>query len=330
MRFRLWMPWLFPILLAACAPQQSFGPSGGSMPPSAPAGQIPVGLLGPAKGARCDLRIRFIHDTFHGPRQVLAGPGVLAFSTDYAVNTDGAPNAYDPRDPWGKQGRAVNTVCDAVNARTAAGETVDYRQCSRLIGLFRRARDAGWSPAAPQIDFYGAATPADQGPGAHRPCLQTAGPDAGAMVSTTSRAANPGLGRCDQRRYLNALSLPFIIVPGGSRLAARGMRLGDLAVVVNPANGRMVYAMVGDTGPQRGLGEGSVALNMALLGQTALPRTRAEARRLALPRTFTFVMPGARISRPYTPARIAAAGAAALDKLGGPARLRACLDAADR
>lgn len=311
-----------PDALAPAKPAASAGASAASASASG-AAAVPTGSLSGAGGAACDLPDSFIHPSRDGNRTVLAGPGVLAFRAPYAVNTDGAPNSYHPADPWGTEGLAINTICNGVSAVTAAGETVDYRQCRRLVDIFTAERDAGWPAGGDRIQFYGAVAEADSGAGAERPCLQ---PD-GAMVSSTSLLADPARGRCDPARYLDAQSVPFLIVPGHSGLSARGMSLGDLAVVVNPATGRTVYAVVGDGGPKTGLGEGSVALDAALLGRTDRPTTLRQSYGFAVPDAFTFVMTGTRAQAPYTAESLARQGQAALEALGGEARVAACLAA---
>lgn len=61
-------------------------------------------------------------------------------------------------------------------------------------------------------------------------------------------------------RYLNAETLPFIVVPAPSRIwdfRAHGVRGGSVAAVVH--KGRIQYAVVGDIGPQDTIGEASYA-----------------------------------------------------------------------
>lgn len=215
----------------------------------APEGPAPSTTLSAEAGSNCGLSRHFTHETARGPRTIIGGKGALAYRTNYAVNTDGAPNSYHPDAPWGDKGLAINTICDGANAVTAAGETVDYWQCRHLVGIFKARRDAGWPAGGDRIDFYGAVSEASWGPGARRPCPQASGPHAGAMVSSTSLMANTSLGRCNHRSYTDALAVPFIVVPGRSNLAEHGMALGDLAVVLNPTNRRMVYTIVGDIGP---------------------------------------------------------------------------------
>ncbi|MEV1069046.1 glycoside hydrolase family 75 protein [Streptomyces sp. NPDC050263] len=66
-------------------------------------------------------------------------------------------------------------------------------------------------------------------------------------------------------RYLNAATLPYIVVPGASGIwdhRAHGVRGGAVAAVVY--QGRVQYAVVGDTGPTGIIGEASYATAEAL------------------------------------------------------------------
>ncbi|WP_030604685.1 glycoside hydrolase family 75 protein [Streptomyces fulvoviolaceus] len=66
-------------------------------------------------------------------------------------------------------------------------------------------------------------------------------------------------------RYLSAERLPYIVVPGASRIwnhRDHGVRGGAVAAVVY--RDRVQYAVVGDVGPQRIIGEASYATAKAL------------------------------------------------------------------
>ncbi|MEV6586897.1 glycoside hydrolase family 75 protein [Streptomyces acidicola] len=61
-------------------------------------------------------------------------------------------------------------------------------------------------------------------------------------------------------RYLNAETLPFIVVPAPSRIwdhRAHGVGAGSVAAVIH--DGRIQYAVVGDIGPHHLIGEASYA-----------------------------------------------------------------------
>jgi hypothetical protein len=264
--------------------------------------------------AACGLDHRFTHQSFDGPVSVSHGEGAVLFAGPMQVNTDGAPTSYHPDDLWGTDGLAINTICNGASAVLASGERLDYRQCTRLIEAVREARAADWE-GFPRIEFYGVATRNG------RPCTAPSGH----FVSTTALAADPSRDRCDQARYLDALTVPFIIRPGASAFTDQGMGLGDLAVTVEPRSGRMEFAVVGDIGPRRGLSEGSVFLARTLRGQATQPTTRREVAATAVPRVWTLVLTDATLEAPITTDRIRAAASAAFEAWGGRPRLDACI-----
>lgn len=66
-------------------------------------------------------------------------------------------------------------------------------------------------------------------------------------------------------RYLRSENLPFVVVPGPSRTwdyRVHGIRGGSVAAVIH--EGRVQYAVVGDTGPRDIIGEASYAMAEAL------------------------------------------------------------------
>jgi len=67
----------------------------------------------------------------------------------------------------------------------------------------------------------------------------------------------------DPERYVNAETIPYIVLPQKVEEAG-GAKLGDFAVVLNKANGKLCYAIFADGGPPGKLGEGSIALAKAL------------------------------------------------------------------
>jgi hypothetical protein len=282
---------------------------------------VPVVIANTGAASDCGATSEFPHASKEGRETVLTGPGFLAFRAPYRINTDGASNSYHPDDPNATRGLAINRVCHGATSIDAEGRRFDYRQCGRMTALFEQARDAGWPAEGTRVRFYAMAT---QGRNT-QPCFQANG----AFVSMTSLPADPSRGTCDQARYLDALTVPFVIRPGDTDFTRAGMDAGDLVAVHQPASGRTVFAIVGDAGPSDGLGEGSVALNAALMGRP-LPRTYAEVLALQPQDVLTVVLTDAPMDRPFTAERIAAAGQAELDRLGGAPRLAACAAALAR
>ena len=104
-----------------------------------------------------------------------------------------------------------------------------------------------------------------------RPCVQ--GPDdpaPGYYVSQTSLENESVSGQCDPRRYVDATQIPYFVLPHVGMRRGKA-RLGDVAIVVNRANGRVAFAIFADEGPRGRIGEGSIAL-VARLGIDPDPR----------------------------------------------------------
>ena len=96
-----------------------------------------------------------------------------------------------------------------------------------------------------------------------QPYIQGSGdPAPGYYVSMTSLRRQSG-DDWDQRRYVDAGEVPYIVLPQGpaqARLNAAGVDLGDLAIVYNTARETWRPAIVAEYGPADALGEGSMRL----------------------------------------------------------------------
>jgi len=90
----------------------------------------------------------------------------------------------------------------------------------------------------------------------------------GFYVSTTA-LENPQFALGDPRRYIDSERVPYIVLPGGLPSAPK---LGAQALVINLRNQSIVRAIFADIGPRDKIGEGSIALAVAL-GIPANPRT---------------------------------------------------------
>jgi hypothetical protein len=206
----------------------------------------------------------------------------IVFRSRLRVNTDGAPNSYHPRDPRGES-LAINNVVNGVGLRRSAGRALTFGE---KIALFERWRDAGWRvPVGFRITWenvIAARTVTEGGQQRSIPCVFGEGPHAGYLGSLTTLKnglTGPAAGECGVNDQLDQRVVPALVMAGGNNpLRAFGARIGDLVLAANPNNGRVQAAVIGDAGPPDNLGEGSVALNMALLGRTDQPKNyRPEA-----------------------------------------------------
>jgi hypothetical protein len=107
-------------------------------------------------------------------------------------------------------------------------------------------------------DWFGVVTDTDKPTG--KPVKQKAGdPAPGAFVSATSYRW-PTLARIDPLAYVDAASVPYIVLPSHWRALAVGVVLGCKATVKDTKTGKILDAAgVMDFGPRAKLGEASVA-----------------------------------------------------------------------
>lgn len=105
------------------------------------------------------------------------------------------------------------------------------------------------------------------------PCLRNAGERAPGYFIAATTLTQKGEVRadgCAPGRYIDALDIPFFVLPGGS---VGGAEIGDIVIGVyrNDRVERIAYGIAADAGPIEQFGEGSVAFNQILLGQTKNP-----------------------------------------------------------
>lgn len=248
-------------------------------------------------------KVRLVRASGLGPA---ANLGI--FKAPLAVNTDGAPTSYHPEDFLG-QTLAINRIDNGLSIKSTTGNRITV---TKKIEVFDRWRRSGsWTPPPGYRIVWQNVIVADA---AGKPCIfKTA--NAGYFGSLTALKNNlpaNACGECEVNDQLDQRVIPAIVLRGNTNpLKDFGARVGDLVLAVNPANGVMVAAIIGDTGDGDRIGEGSVALNMALLQSTAQPKIYSEALKLDTRNQdiIVAVIPGSRTykrERPYTANNIAA------------------------
>jgi len=286
-----------------------------------------------AYAADCNMALGFRQPNDGGTRttavwQDCAGSALL-FSDRMHVNTDGTKRSYSVADFWGEH-TAINNLCNAMSDACASLSQAQLRD--RRI-LTQQARDKGWPGdllAATRISRQ--IIPLKD----EKPCPEVGG----YLVSATALHRPVMHDICGLDSYVDSLTVPAIVLPGRpSRNVPTGFeqhnaQIGDLAVVVSADRKTIVYSVVGDIGPPRQLGEGSVALTGALLGKTKEPENYLEIRGRPpyagrgwdVAKAFVLIFPGTRDGNdPYmAKSRIDSDAKAALDRWGGPDRLDAC------
>jgi hypothetical protein len=156
-----------------------------------------------------------------------------------------------------------------------------------------------------------------------RPIIQKSGPYSGYYISTTSLEQRNVRDVHNPRRYIDATKVPYIALPPDFARTF-DIHLGDLAVVVNQANGRSAYAIFADVGPNGRIGEGSIALANAL-------RIPANPRYDGVEDGITYlVFPGsaAHAKGHFTARKVRISAARVYREWGGRERLQGCEDAA--
>lgn len=83
-------------------------------------------------------------------------------------------------------------------------------------------------------------------------------PAPGAYVSATSYRWE-GFSRTNPRAYVDAASVPYIVIPSHWRMEAKGVVLGCRATVKDTKTGKVLECGVMDFGPKAKLGEASIA-----------------------------------------------------------------------
>lgn len=244
------------------------------------------------------------------------------------------PNAGAPTDALAAAAAKTPTPCAAV-ARVA--EVPIWRKDGAVSAVIFRSGMAIDVDGAPKAYRAGDTGALNRLSGAGRPgrwwALVTkdgapvvqgpSDPAPGYYLSMTS-LQNPAFAITDPRRYVDASTIPYVVLPEAAARAG-GLRLGDLAAVVNQGNGKIAYAIYADQGPKDKLGEGSLDLANRLR-TTPLPDNQGV--RQSLPKGIVYVLfPGSGNRRPKSREQIGAGGKTLLERIGGLPAVNRCLGA---
>lgn len=235
---------------------------------------------------------------------------IILFQTRLRVNTDGSPLSYHPQDPRGRE-KALNNICNAIVVRKAGTkDNLCLSSFGQAISVFEKFRDSNYRtvPQGFQITWANVLATTVRDKKMSVPCVFSSGPFKGYFGSLTAltNGISGDKGECDINDQVNPIAVPALVLVGGDNVVKRfGAGVGDLLVAFNPATRRTVAAIIGDTGPEDNLGEGSVLLNMKLLGATTPPTNKAETFKLTIDNTQVLIaiIPGSRsfqTVKPYT------------------------------
>ena len=223
------------------------------------------------------------------------------FRAPLAVNTDGAPTSYHPDDYAGDR-LALNHLDNAIVIQADNGAKLTLAQ--RIAVFDRWYRSGNWQvPKGYKIRWQNVIA-ADAG----QPCIfkQEHAGYFGSLTALRNGLGGAAAGECGVHDQLDQRFVPSLVLRGSANpLRGWGAAVGDLVLVTNPATGVNVAAVVGDSGDGKRIGEGSVALNRALLTSAPMPANYRQARALdtGTQDMVVAVLPGSRQferNRPYT------------------------------
>lgn len=158
------------------------------------------------------------------PLRRVKGTRALFFQSKMSCDVDGSPNAYHPDDD--------RLSLDVIGS--AGGRRKDDLPYGPLTE----------QPSSSVVVYVNGS-----------PFVQPDGEFKGFYVSETS-LSKQSLPATDPTRYLDARTLPYVVLPGGLVPEAS---LGDLVAVYDPVAKRLAYAIYGDEGPSSESGEASLA-----------------------------------------------------------------------
>ena len=230
-----------------------------------------------------------------------ASANVGLFKAPLAVNTDGAPTSYHPDDYTGER-LALNHIDNGIVIKSSSGRPLTLAQRKAAFDQWKQSGD--WSaPAGFTINWQNVIA-ADHG----KPCVfrQTNAGYFGSLTALKNGLSTTAAGECGVNDQLDQRFVPALVLRGTSNpLRSWGASVGDLVLAIHPRTGVMVPALIGDTGDEKRLGEGSVALNLALQTGARMPTTYTQAKALdtGTQAIVVAVLPSTRQlerERPYT------------------------------
>ncbi len=275
-----------------------------------------LGCLSTVAAADCTLskEFSFLHAEM-GTIGVFRDPDskAIAFASQMQVNTDGAPDSYHPDDI------GITHICNGVSV----GQDCTWKP--KCLPEFNQAKAEGFGGPT-KICFFAMAADAHG-----VPIIQgDTDPKPGYFVSTTA-LKQPGEHIQTQQAQLDSNTIPFAVIPGTwHRSGKPGPKLGDLGVAYRRSNGKMAFFVVGDTGPSKKLGEGSVALHHALGNDPFMMRSGVRRARKGIGgQDVVYLMfPGsAQTGQKFSTTMIELSADKQLQAFGGIERLKACADA---
>jgi hypothetical protein len=243
-----------------------------------------------------------------------AGEAVLFRTSKLNVDADGAPNSYRV------DGNGLSYTCDGVVA-VVAGVRI-----SPGMPMWQEQCRSSWAKAIASGDYSGVAIFGFATNAKGAPIVQGAGdPLPGAAYVSTTSVSIPGAPEGTQRRYVDATSIPYIVLPANFRKAWK-IRPGSLAIVYRPKTGKLAPAVFADGG---NLGEASVRLHQDLGSDPMTNKGGVQRAKVSIDDAVLTVVFPDRVSEPRADVQAWAAdiskqGIEALESFGGASRFASC------
>lgn len=257
--------------------------------------------------------------------------GGIALLAKMNINIDGFGRAYHKDNVVGG---GIIHLCNGGEVFLPSGARYHGSESNatcvgKFMSDYARIGAAGWkNPSVGAIRWYGVLGQEEVTINGNRvkgvvPTLQQDG--SGFYVSPT-KLFDPGIAdESDQRRYINALTIPAAVIRETSALNDKGIRMGTFGVAAKKNGGEPVPFVVGDAGPR--IGEGSVALARLVSGlpiKETITRAERFAGQIDDASVLWIFFGGDVLPPPYDAARVRAAAEMAFETWGGKSRLDKC------
>lgn len=284
-----------------------------------------------ARAQTCEGRPHLLDYGTSSQRAFQLTDGSLATRFRSTVNADGMKRAYHRDDV---AGGGLISLCNGGEphpaGRPAYNASASNAACRRFSADYRAIRRAGWKdPSVGAIHWFGVlgrdrvriggtlvteVIPVEQSDGS------------GFYVSPTALEDDHAFpDPSDQRRYVDAETIPAAVVRNSPALSGLGIIKGTMGVAIHRRFRRAIPFIVGDHGPR--IGEGSFALGRLLQGLPLVTATRQNIFSAHIEdRDVLWVFFGGEVMPPpYTQATVTAKALERFRAWGGEARLNACL-----
>ena len=244
------------------------------------------------------------------------GKAVLFKASRLNVDADGAPNSYLV------DGKGLSYTCDGVVAVENGKRITPDSDPSN----WQKKCNAAWSLAKSTGNYSGVAIFGFQTDSKNRPLIQGEGdPLPGKAYISATSVIIPGAPSGAQRQYVDALTIPYIVLPS-TFLSKYKVKPGALAVVYRKKSNTHAFAVFADGGR---LGEASIKLHQDLGGKPIVRIAGVSRAKARLEDPVLIAVFPERIAAPQADSeawnlKIKEEGAAALQEFGGVTQLQAC------